>query len=162
MNAIQLNEFRLIGLALPGKTTNEGGQSNIDCGNLWQKFENGKYFEKIPGKLNDDVLAVYHQYEGDHTQPFSYFIGCKVNDVASIPGGMESLTIPGGTYKKITAIGEMPQCLINTWKDIWESDVPRAYEADFEIYDEDSKDWRNAKIEIYLSVRLMQRSPRQI
>jgi predicted transcriptional regulator YdeE len=152
MNAIQIDGFKLIGLALPGKTTNEGGQSSIDCGNLWQKFEKGKYYEKIPGKLNDDVLAVYHQYEGDHTKPFSYFIGCKVNDETTIPDGMVSLMIPGGTYNKIIAIGKMPDCIINTWKDIWESDIERAYGVDFEVYGKESKDWSNAKVEIFISI----------
>ena len=84
MSAIQVDEFKLIGLALPEKTTNEAGQSSIDCGNLWLKFEQEKYFEKIPGKLDDEVIAVYHEYEGDHTKPFSYFIGCKVRQSISI------------------------------------------------------------------------------
>ena len=61
------------------------GQSSIDCGNLWQEFVKGKYAEIIPNKLTDEILAVYHQYEGDHTKPFSYFIGCKVNADTEAP-----------------------------------------------------------------------------
>jgi hypothetical protein len=94
----ELQEITLIGLALPSKTTNENGQSNIDCGNLWQKFEQGDYVSKIPGKKCDDIFAVYHDYEGDHTQPFSYFIGCEVNDDTDTPDGMNRLTIPKGRY----------------------------------------------------------------
>ena len=44
----RIKEFRLIGLSLKTKTTNENGQSAIDCGSLWQQFEKGNYAEKIP------------------------------------------------------------------------------------------------------------------
>src|SRR5690349_14738453 len=39
MNKTEKDEFLLMGLKLNNKTTNENGQSGIDCGNLWQKFE---------------------------------------------------------------------------------------------------------------------------
>jgi len=39
MDDIKLVAFKLIGLKLEGKTTNRGGQSSRDCGNLWQTFE---------------------------------------------------------------------------------------------------------------------------
>jgi predicted transcriptional regulator YdeE len=85
MNPIELGEAKLIGLALKGKTTNINEQSSTDCGNLWQEFEKGKYAETIPNKLTDEILAVYHQYEGDHTESFSYFIGCKVKADTEVP-----------------------------------------------------------------------------
>ncbi|MEX0648600.1 MAG: GyrI-like domain-containing protein [Balneolaceae bacterium] len=145
--------IHLIGLALEHKTINENGQSGIDCGNLWTKFTTESCAEKIPEKLSDNIFAVYHEYEGDHTQPFSYFIGCKVPAGTTAPSGMDSLIIPGGSYQKLTAKGKMPDCIATTWKEIWKSDLPRAYRADFEIYDERSHDWSNAEVDIYLSVK---------
>jgi hypothetical protein len=41
--------------------------------------------------LSDEVLAVYHRYEGDYTKPFSYFIGCKVKTGSEVPQGLNSL-----------------------------------------------------------------------
>jgi predicted transcriptional regulator YdeE len=152
MNTFELKETKLIGLALKEKTTNINGQSGIDCGNLWQEFEKGKCAEIILHKLTDEILAVYHQYEGDHTQPFSYFIGCKVRADAETPPGLEALTIAPGTFHKIVAKGKMPGCVINAWKEVWVSNIPRSYKMDFEVYDERSKDWSNAEVEIYLSV----------
>jgi len=151
INKMELEEIKLIGLSLPAKTTNEMGQSGIDCGNLWQKFEKENYAGKIPNKLSDEILAVYHHYEGDHTRPFSYFIGCKVEAETEIPEGLDGLLIPKGLYQKIIAAGKMPDCVINTWKEIWNSDIPRAYKADFEVYDERSKDWNNAIVDIFVS-----------
>ena len=152
MNKVEMEETKLVGLALKGKTTNINEQSSIDCGNLWQEFEEGKYAELIPNKLSDEILAVYHDYEGDHTQPFSYFIGCKVKPDIVVPPGLETLTIPKGTYQKIHAKGKMPDCVANAWKEVWVSGIPRSYIMDFEVYDEKSKDWANAEVEVYLSV----------
>jgi predicted transcriptional regulator YdeE len=153
MNKIELEEITLTGLSLKTKTTNANGQSNIDCGNLWQEFEKENYADKIPDRLSDEILAVYHQYEGDHTEPFSYFIGFKVKTGSDIPQGLDSLIIPKGTYQKIIARGKMPGCIANTWKDIWSSSIPRAYQADFEVYDERSKDWSNAEVAVFLSLK---------
>ena len=152
MNSIELEETKLVGLALKGKTSNINEQSGVDCGNLWQEFEKGNYADLIPSKLTDEILAVYHEYEGDHTQPFSYFIGCKVESDIVVPDGLETLTIPKGTYQKIDAKGKMPDCVANAWKEVWISDIPRSYKMDFEVYDERSKDWSNAEVDIYLSV----------
>lgn len=153
MDKIELEEIKLIGLALATTTTNELGQSGIDCGNLWQKFEKENYADKIPNKQTDEILAVYHQYKGDHTQPFSYFIGCKVKTETEAPEGMDSLIIPKGMYRKINANGKMPDCVANAWKEIWNSAIPRTYQADFEVYDVRSKDWNNAEVEIFISVK---------
>ena len=153
MQKRSLKEIKLIGISLEGKTTNQNGQSAIDCGSHWQKFETGGYAQKIPNKISDEIFAVYHEYEGDHTAPYSYFIGCKVDSTAAVPAGMTALTIPETEYVKIIAKGIMPECVANAWRNIWTSDIKRAYKADFEIYDKRSKDWSNAEVDIYISVK---------
>ena len=152
MSKVEMNDIYLIGLALKTKTVNSNGQSGFDCGNLWQEFEKGNYLETIPNKLGVDIFGVYYQYEGDSTKPFSYFIGCKVKSNAQVPQGLESLTIPKGTYHKITAKGKMPNCVANAWKEIWTSNIPRTHQIDFEIYDERSKNWNDAEVDVYLSI----------
>ena len=141
----------MIGLKLGKKTTNEDGQSSIDCGNLWQKIDKENFVERIPNKLSDDLYAVYFDYEGDHTKPFSYFIGCKVKVDSDAPEGMDSLFIPEENYTRVISRGTMPDCLTNSWKDIWDSKIERAYNYDFEVYDERSKNWSNAEVEIFVS-----------
>ncbi|MFC4874448.1 GyrI-like domain-containing protein [Negadavirga shengliensis] len=153
METQQKKGFVLIGIRHPGKTTNENGQSGIDCGNLWQKFEKEGYAARIPARVGDEVYAVYFDYEGDHTQPFAYFIGCKVRSGVDVPEGMAKLEVPAGDYTLVRAKGKMPDCMVNAWKEVWESDIPRAYGMDFEVYGEKSRDWSNAKVAIYLSVR---------
>jgi len=151
MDQIKTGGFKLIGLKLPHKTSNEGGQSQDDCGALWQRFNEEGIKDKIPGKISDDTYAVYYGYEGDHTRPFSYFVGCRVKMDTRTPEGLDGIFIPAGTYKRTIARGPMPDCVINAWKRIGASNDSRGYQYDFEVYGEKSKDWKNAEVEIYLS-----------
>jgi predicted transcriptional regulator YdeE len=148
-----MNEFKLIGLRLKGKTTNAGEQASIDCGNLWQTFESEKYRERIPGSTGNEIYAVYFEYEGDFTKPYSYFIGCKVDINTTVPAGLDSITIPTLRYKKIVTKGKMPDCVADAWREIWKMEIPRAYQFDFEIYDHRSHDWNDAEVDIYLSLK---------
>lgn len=148
---IELDEIRLAGLDLGHTTTNEGGQSSIDGEKLWKRFQAGKVAERIVNKTGDELYAVYYGYEGDHTKPFRYFLGCRVPAVREIPDEMDSLTIPASRYHKLTAKGKMPDCMVNTWKSIWESGIDRGYQYDFEVYDERSQNWNDAEVDIYLS-----------
>lgn len=152
MDPIRKAGFTLFGIKLDKKTTNEGGQSGIDCGSLWQKFEKGNYNGRTPNKLSEEVYAVYYDYEGDHTKPFSYFIGSMVDENAVLPEGMDFLRVPKNQYSSVMARGQMPDCIANAWKGIWESTIVRAYSYDFEIYDHRSVDWNNAEVEIFISV----------
>lgn len=153
MEKIHKDEFKLIGLGLIGKTTNQNGQSGIDCGNLWEKFEKEHFAERIPDKVCNNIYAVYFNYDGDHTQPFSYFIGCKVKSDALIPKDMTQLMIPAGSFTKVVAKGKMPDCVANSWNNIWDSGIERIFKYDYEVYDERSKDWNHAEVDIFLSVR---------
>ena len=147
-----IKKMNLIGLALKNKTTNENGKSSVDCGTLWQKFENENYPARINGKLSDEIFAVYHNYDGGRTKPFSYFIGCSVTDGTPVPEGMDYMTTREGEYQKIEAKGKIPFCITEAWEKIWNSDLPRTYQTDFEIYDERSKNWDNGEVDIFLSV----------
>ncbi|WP_155209050.1 GyrI-like domain-containing protein [Fulvivirga aurantia] len=145
------SKIQLIGLQLEGRTTNENGQSSIDCGNLWQRFEKEHILGKVPNKKSDSIYAVYFDYEGDHTKPFSYFIGCEVESGTSTPEGLNTLVIPEQLYKKVTAKGQMPGCITEAWHIIWTSTIDRAYSYDFELYDKRSHDWNNAEVDIFIA-----------
>lgn len=151
MEEVKTGGFKLIGIKLRGKTSNDGGQSSVDCGNLWQKFTGENIKDQIPEKISDDIYAVYFNYEGDHTGPFSYFIGCKVKMDTRTPEGLDGLFIPAEKYWRMVAKGPMPDCVANAWNGIRASKLDRKYQYDFEVYGEKSKDWKNAEVEIYLS-----------
>lgn len=123
-----------------------------DCGALWQRFQAEKCIESIQGKLDAKVYAVYHNYDGDHTGPYEFFIGCAVDSEAKVPDGMVSIEIPAQDYQLRLAKGQMPNCIAEAWMEIWDSDIDRAYTYDFEVYGEKSYDWTNAEVEIFLAL----------
>ncbi|MEB2778096.1 GyrI-like domain-containing protein [Algoriphagus sp. D3-2-R+10] len=152
MTESKKDSFKLIGIKLDHKTTNENNQSSTDCGNLWQKFEKEKIFDLIPNKLSNEIYAVYFDYEKDETKPFSYFIGCKVHKNADVPENLTSLEIPSQNYVKFVAKGIMTGCITRKWEQIWKSNTDRKFGFDFEVYDERSQDWNDAELDIFISI----------
>ena len=148
-----IESFQVVGISLQQKTTNTNGQSHTDCKNLWHTFEDGKYADKISNRLGQEVYGVYHHYDGDNTKPFSYLIGCRVATGSAAPVGMEMITIPEGSYEKIAVHGKMPDCVIEAWKQIWEGNYSRTYKVDYEVYDERSRDWSEAEMDVYVSIK---------
>lgn len=153
MSKVTVEEIYLIGLSLKTKTSNAHGQSGIDCKNLWHQFEDGNYAATVHDRTGDEIYGVYHQYEGDSSKPFFYFIGCRVKKGTAAPAGLESLTIPAGLYEKLVVTGKMPDCVTKAWKEVWNANYQRTYQTDFEVYDERSKDWNNAEVDVYVSVK---------
>lgn len=104
-------------------------------GALWEQFFAEQRMNQVPHWEGETLVAVYSDYEGDHTQPYTLVIGCPVTQVEEVPEGMVALEIPGGNYESFTAKGSFPQSLIETWQKIWGSKLNRAYTYDLEIYD---------------------------
>ena len=125
--------FDIIGIDI--KTTNENDQAADDINALWQRFFENAVGDKIPHKTGNAIYAVYTDYEGDHTKPYRFIIGCKVQHCDDIPEGMVAHHVPESRYGVFTSIGEQPKSLIKTWESIWDLDsLPRAFTSDFEVY----------------------------
>lgn len=147
----QLDSFDLIGIYT--RTTNQGGQAQIDIGRLWQRFLTENISNKIPGKISNDTYCVYTDYQSDLNGPYTTLIGCKVASSTSAPNGLTKMTIPGLNFLRIESKGILPDCVVHTWTDIWNSNIERAYLADFDVYGEGCADPQNATVDIYLSVK---------
>ena len=145
--------FRLIGIALAQKTTNDYGRSAVDCGSLWHRFMSEDILSKIPGALSPEIFAVYHDYDGDHTQPYAFFLGAQVPAGTVAPEGLVALDIPAGEYTVVTAKGVLPGSVMKAWSGIWTSNMARAYRPDFEVYGEKTMDPENSEVDIYVSVK---------
>lgn len=141
--------LRVIGIQM--KTTNEKGQSGKDISHLWDKFRQENILDKIPNKKSKNILALYSDYEGDYTQPFNYMICCEVTSLEDVPAGMISKIVPPADYTILKAKGKFPDCLIETWQSIWQSDLKRSYRYDFEVYK--TMDPNHADIDVYIGVK---------
>jgi len=101
---------------------------------LWQSFFEQNIGQALEEMRMDDVIyALYSDYEGDHTKPYRLTIGYKVEGKA-IPEGYHMAKATGGDYAMLAAQGQQPQSLIETWEAVWQSDLDRTYDTDFEVY----------------------------
>jgi predicted transcriptional regulator YdeE len=126
-----------------------------DIGAHWERFYSENIIGEIPDKIDNEVLGLYTDYEGDHTQPYTLILGCRVDTGHAMPPGhgMTNISIPESKYAVFTAKGKMPDCIVKTWGDIWNSGINRAYKFDFEVYGEKSHNPEDAEVDIYISVK---------
>lgn len=152
MNNQSIKKFNVIGISV--RTTNENGQSSKDIEALWGKFWGKEIQKQIPNKVNDDIYAVYTDYETDFNGPYTLVIGLPVSSLESIPEDFVGITIEKDVYKKIVSKGKMPEAVLATWMEIWQNnDLKRTYNADFTIHGKKYFDEDNAEVETFISVK---------
>lgn len=127
---VSKGDFKVIGISR--KISNDNAQKEIP--EMWKEFILNNYLEKIPNLKSNNIMALYTDYEGDHTKPFIYTIGCEVTSLQDLPTGLDGVTVPGNKYALFRVKGGLPDSLIETWKEIWTSkSLERKFEADFEV-----------------------------
>jgi len=151
MQKVKIESFKIIGIAV--RTINENGQSGQDIGQLWGKFMAERIAEKIPGKLDTNILSVYTNYEGDHTQPYDAILGCKVDTLDVIPEGMVGHSFEGGSYMKFVSKGDLTKgAVFGTWSEIWEQKLDRVFTADFELYGDRAQNPTEAEVDVLVAI----------
>jgi len=134
--------FNVIGISI--RTTNENQQAAQDIGALWHRFMTEGIIENIPNKVDSTIYSIYTEYEEDYTKPYTTILGCKVSSLDNIPEGMVGKRIAAADYQQFTSKGD---AVYQTWVEIWNTDLPRAYTADLEVYK--SKD----EVEIFIAIK---------
>ncbi len=152
MNQTENPSFAFIGLSV--RTTNENQQAMQDIPALWAKFFAENTLSVIPNKVDDTLYCIYTDYEKDYTKPYTTLLGCKVENLDTIPDGLTGRIIPGGTFTTFVAKGNLNEgAVVNEWMKIWNSDINRAYTADIEIYGEKAQNPEDAEIDILIAIR---------
>lgn len=119
----------VMGLAI--RTSNENAH---EIGALWQRFMGEALGDQIPARTDETTVAVYYAYEGDHTAPYSFLLGCPVAPGTQAPEGFSSVDVPAENYARFSAEGEQPQALMQAWMEIWNADLTRAFGFDYEVH----------------------------
>ena len=152
MQTVKIEPFNIIGISI--RTTNENGQASKEIAELWGKFMSESILEKIPNKVDNEIYSLYTDYESDHTKPYTAILGCKVENLDNIPSGMIGKSFSGGTYTKTTAKGDLMQGLVvNQWSKIFEMELDRTYDADFEIFGEKAQNPSDAEVDFYVGIK---------
>ena len=133
-NSTVIHKPLMMVIGIECRTSNDSHAGPQDIPRLWQKFYADDVLSKIPNKASEEVIALYCDYEGDHTQPYTCVIGCTVTSIEKIPSGMVGKVIPASTFAVFQAVGDFPKSLIDTWGNIWHSNLKRSYVGDYEVY----------------------------
>ena len=118
-----------------------------------------KLSEKIPNKKNPGTTyCIYADYDTDHNGNYTFLIGEEVTSFDSVETGFKTIAIPPQAYDRFNCgPGKMPDTCINAWKKIWSMQSEdlsgsRTYIADFEVYDNRSKDPKNTTFDISFDI----------
>lgn len=137
-----------IGLEL--KTNNDECSSTMPAHK--ERFFKENTLLKIPNKVNSAIVALYTDYEGDYTKPYSWILGCEVSSLDEVPEGLVGKIISESNYAVFTTQGEFPQGLIAAWQAVWTSNLDRSYTSDFEVYRSDFDPQKNPEVKIYIAI----------
>ena len=158
MNIQQHPGFFVVGVA--ARTSNAYEMSgNGKIGDVWQTFLEPSLVAKIPNKIGVDPVAIYTEYETDHTGHYTYLLGVPVSSTESLPTNLTVKHVPPGRYAVFTSgRGNIVQVVQEVWQRIWamspeELGGKRAFQTDFEIYDQRAADPEHAEIDVYVGLR---------
>lgn len=129
---IEKPSMMVVGIACRTSNTPEAAPNDIP--KLWGKFYSEDVLGRIPNKASNEVVALYCDYEGDYTKPYTCVIGCPVTSLDKVPEGMVAKVLPATSYVPFQAIGEHPKALMDVWTKVWQTNLDRTYTGDFEVY----------------------------
>jgi predicted transcriptional regulator YdeE len=160
MQEIKLQEIKLIGLSVRTNNKNEMNPKTSKIGELAGRYWGQNIAAQITDRKNPDVtLSVYTEYDSDEHGDYTYFVGEEVSSFENMPSGFQQLIIPSAKYQKFTtSAGKMPKVVINAWQQIWKMssddfEGKRAYQTDFEIYDQRASDPSNTIVDTYVGIK---------
>jgi predicted transcriptional regulator YdeE len=158
MNIQQHGGFFVAGLT--ARTNNAHEMSgNGKIGNVWQDFLRPNLAVKIPNRIGVDLVAVYTDYETDHTGHYTYLLGLPIASDEVLPANLTIKHIPPGRYAVLSSSrGPITQVVPEIWQCISsmsheELGGTRAFKTDYEIYDQRASDPENAQIDVYIGLR---------
>lgn len=149
--------MKVIGLAVRTNNKDEAGGSG-EIPKLWTRFMQENVAAKIPHRADQDLLAVYTDYEKDANGEYTYLIAARVTSPDDVPAGLTLKEIPAGRYATFNSEkGPLSAVIPKVWMRI--NSMPsadiggeRAFRADYEVYPQ-GFDPGNAQITVYIGLK---------
>ena len=76
---IRQKGFKIIGIST--ETSNKEGEASTAIGALWGQFISENLLEKIPNRVDSDIVCIYTDYESDYTGKYTCILGLKVSSL---------------------------------------------------------------------------------
>lgn len=131
-----LAAFYVLGISARITSGHESAAEEINA--LWQAFFEQQIAHRIQERCDDVIYAVYSEYEGDHTKPYRLTIGYRMvaqwSPRGDDFGALYPVQVAAGDYAMMGAAGEQPKALLEAWQAVWQSDLDRCFDTDFEVY----------------------------
>ncbi len=157
---VNLDEKLIIGIQVRTNNTLEAEPLKGRIFPCVRRYFHENLAARIPNrKTPGTTYCAYAEYETDHRGDYAYFIGEEVQSATHVPEGLQIFKIPAQKYAKFTnGPGSMPDVVKRPWEMIWnmsrkELGGERAFLADFEIYDERSRDHQNIVLDFYIGIK---------
>lgn len=147
---VNLEEKKVIGMMV--NTTNANGKAMSDIGELWGRFLGTSALKDIKNLVNNKSIGLYTDYECDFTKPYNFLACCEVAEIDEVPEDMVGKKIEAGKYAKFIIKGDVQFAVGQFWSELWNMNLDRRYESDFEEYQNDSDDMKNTEIHIYIGL----------
>ncbi len=161
---VTLEEKTVAGIC--ARTNNTSPDMGAVIGGLWNHFYNEGVYASIPGKVNEKALGIYTDYAGEEKSDYTVMTACEITKevqkeeytIRKIPSGQYAkFVVPVSNEpdavgeEKALTYGDMVQAVAAAWQEIWQMDLPRAFQYDFEEYQNDSME--NTQIHIYVGLK---------
>ncbi|MDQ2721593.1 MAG: effector binding domain-containing protein [Bacteroidota bacterium] len=146
-----MENFKIIGISV--RTTNQNKKAVEDIGKLWGQFFAENILAKVENKIGNEIYSIYTDYKSDYTDEYTTILGVRVNNLDNIPDGLIGREFQADTFTKFIAKGEMPNSVVEIWKEVWSKDkeLNRKYTYDFEVYGEKSQNGKDSEVEIFIA-----------
>lgn len=129
---VYLEEKIVVGIG--ARTRNSDTNMPTIIGGLWRCFfENGIY-GSIPYKVGETTIGLYDCYEKDVKGLYDITVCTEVSQVGQGIEGCIVKEIPKGKYAKFVVKGHMQKAVADFWEKLWQINLNRSYQADFEEY----------------------------
>lgn len=132
------------------RTSSQNPDMGEVIGGLWRKLYSPGVHEAIPNRANEKALGIYMDYAGDDKADYTAMAACEVTKEPE-GGDYAVCKIPAGRYAKFIVHGDMVQAVGAAWQEIGQMELPRAFQCDFEEYQDDRME--DAEIHIYVGLK---------
>lgn len=134
---VQVPAMRVVGISI--RTSNQAETDALHgegaIARAWQAFGGLELERKIPNPhVSGEVVAVYHDYEGNEHAEYTLTIGLRVTSLHQVPDDLVGIEVPFQTYARFPVEGPPDQAIGEMWESIHSTGLDRTYMVDLEIY----------------------------
>ena len=146
MKTTRIKKLMISGISITTNNKNEMNEETAKIAGLWDDYSENNVYSGTHDKANNSSMyGVYSNYTSDVNGDYDVTVGVEVTK------NKKAIVIEDEKYLVFKKEGELPQVVIDTWKEIWDyfennDEYKRKYSIDFEHYTKEDE------IEIYISI----------